>query len=71
MYRTFSDHKNTIEVDINESIRSITLSMGVPSSSRYRLIDVYSDSYSLTRTYRQDKTGYLFTIRDVKELNDQ
>lgn len=64
-YRVFASNSVRVEVDSNESIRSITIDMGIPSKCRYRKIYEYIDRYVHTREYKCDGTNYLFSITDV------
>jgi hypothetical protein len=64
-YRVFSSNATSVEVDSTESIRSITLNMGIPSKCRYRKTYEYIDYYVHRREYKCDGTGYLFSITDV------
>ena len=64
-YRVFASNIIRVEVDSTESIRSITIDMGIPSKCRYRKIYEYIDFYVHTREYKCDGTGYLFSITDV------
>ena len=71
MYRTYSDSALcNLEVPFASSIRSIASSMGIPYYHRFRLIDVYHDSYVTRRDYKVDHSGFLFSIKDVVEGSD-
>lgn len=71
MYRTYSDSAIcNLEVSVASSIRSIASSMGIPYYHRFRLVDVYSDSYVTRRDYKVDHSGFLFSVKDVREEQD-
>jgi len=68
MYRTYSDSTLcNVEVSVTDTLRSIASMMGIPYYHRFRLVDVYSDSYVIRRDYKVDHSGFLFTIKDVVE----
>ena len=64
-YRNYCDSYTKVEFSLEDSVRTITSSMGIPYSHRFRLIGRYEDAYIIRRDYRVDGTGVLFSITDI------
>ena len=65
-YKLYNDNNSfNIEFTAKATLADIQSAMGLPASIRVRLVESYGCLSGTVKEYRQDKTGFTFSIIEV------
>jgi hypothetical protein len=65
-YKVYNDNNSfNIEFQATATLDTVKSAMNIPTTLRVRLVEKYDTLSGLVKEYRQDKTGFTFSIREV------
>jgi hypothetical protein len=65
-YKVYNDNNSfNIEFPATATLDTVKGAMNIPTTLRVRLVEKYDTLSGLVKEYRQDKTGFTFSIREV------